>query len=142
MQHDRDNPPAFPAIAPGKKPTGYPVSKQYPNRGVKTGPAWRAVWQLLCDAPGPVLGSDLDFVGASASGASQWTVKLLLTRARARGVLEVDRPLIDSRARAVYRITGAPEGEPVDVDWVLNWMILSGVQRLRDAALAEKARAS
>ncbi len=137
-EYTRDTPPNFPL-------TGRRRSPEYPNRGVKTGPAWRAMWQLLWDAPGPVLGADLDFVGAAASGCSPWTAKLLLTRARAAGLLQVNRPLLDSRARVVYRIAQQSEGKTWDAmvseDWVLDWM-LGGNQRLRDAALAERARAS
>jgi len=139
MQHDRDNPPNFPL-------TGRRRTTEYPNRGVKTGPAWRAMWKLLWDAPGPLVGADVDFVGAAASECSPWTAKLLLTRARASGLLDVNRPMLDSRSRVVYRISQQADEKPWDritaQEWVLDWMERSGTQRLRDAALAERARVS
>lgn len=97
---DRDKPPTFPS---GLKRRG---SDAYPMGGVKTGPAWRGMWEALCDARGEwVPGVALDEIGAERGRCSDWTAKLLLHRAAGAGVIEKDKTVVGGRWQVRYRVS-------------------------------------
>lgn len=99
---DRDKPPTFPT---GLKRRG---ADAYPMGGVKTAPAWRAMWRALVDAGEDwVRGAELDEVGSLAGRCSPWTAKLLLHRAADAGVLDKDKTVIDGRWQVRYRVREA-----------------------------------
>lgn len=103
---DRDNPPTFPDRSkPGVRAS---YAAAYPMGGVKTAPAWRAMWHALCDAGGQwVRGMELDEIGADAGRCSPKTAKLLLHRAAQQGVIEKDKTIVASRWQVRYRIPEA-----------------------------------
>lgn len=95
-----------PAFDPTKARSDYPLS------GRTTGPAWRAAWAALQDAPS---GKYLDSVILAqqikeSTGVPDGTTKNLLMRAYVAGILEREYRLVPTpatghhRRRAFYRI--------------------------------------
>lgn len=105
-----DTAPSFPAGGAWR-------SKNYPLKGVKTGPAWRAMWKALGDLGGGewAVGEDLMLLGADAGGCSLQTARLLLIRAGNAGVVERKGSRFDSRTRTVYRRASMPYRMLVDL---------------------------
>lgn len=63
-------------------------SGDYPNDGIKVGPAWRAVWSRLQREGGFVPDADLCREGAAAGQCAEATVRNLLIRAANEEILE------------------------------------------------------
>lgn len=98
-QMSRDTPPPFPQGLRRRGPRAYPMG------GVRTAPAWRAMWQALWDADGAwVAGIDLDEVGVLASGCAMGTAKQLLIKAADAGRIERGKVLVSGRYRVQYRL--------------------------------------
>lgn len=96
---NRENPPTFSTSGRTNSRAAYPMG------GVKTAPAWRAMWEALYDARGEwVRGTELDAIGADAGRCAPMTAKLLLHRAAQAGVIEKDKAMVASRWQVRYRV--------------------------------------
>lgn len=116
-------------------------SKNYPLGGIKTGPAWRAVWRALGDSPCPVWQEHLVQIGAAAGDANPATVRTMLARFRDAGIIRADKRLIGIRWQLVFwrpdvhnwRVSS---GHPIaDMEWLGDWCDNSGNERLQALAL-------
>lgn len=78
----------------------------YPLRGVKTGPAWRAAWALLRNAHPEFVAASViaEQVTKQHPDISPDTVKNLLLSAHRYGVLDKRYEMLNSRNQAHYRI--------------------------------------
>lgn len=106
---------------------------EYPGKGVKTGPCWRAMWAVLSDAPGPIWLEHLGRIGAAAGACSPQTAWLLADLFRRAGTLSTEKELIGSRWRLVYARTDRnilKEGR-VTPEWLAEWCEKSGNPRLQ-----------
>jgi len=81
----------------------------YPLGGTKTGPAWRAAWNMLRKAHGKpdefLPSSEIATYASESCGASPDTVKNLLLSAYRFGVLVKSYRMVNSRTQACYRIS-------------------------------------
>ena len=116
-------------------------SKNYPLGGVKTGPAWRAVWQVLGAVNAPIWQEHLVQIGAAAGDANPATVRTMLARFRDAGIIRADKQFIGIRWQLVFwrpdvhnwlRSTGRP---CTDEDSLGQWCDDSGNSRLVDLEL-------
>jgi hypothetical protein len=122
-----------PVLPQGRRRT----QSDYPLGGIHIGPAWRAVWQVLSEAPGPVWLGHLAPIGAAAGAASPETVKLVLDKFRKAGILRSEKEMINSRWQLIY--WRADQGEKsgvgtVDRQWLAEWCQRKG-DRLLGAEL-------
>lgn len=114
---------------PNRRKGGRP----YPSSGVKIGPAWQAMWEVLAEAPGPIWLEHLSRIGAAAGAGSKETMKLLADKFRRAGILASEKELIKSRYQLIYARAdrGVLDGPVVTGEWLAEWCEKSANPRLK-----------